>query len=60
MFLNISLLVKDIHIKDNDKHKQKQKLHDKLYNRALFFDDNHITVTASVNDMKYIIGIQFY
>ena len=57
MFLNISLLVKDIHIKDNDKHKQKQKLDDKLYNRALFFDEYHITGTASVNDMKYIIGI---
>ena len=51
------LLVKVIHLKDRNKHKYNLTEEDSLYDYPFYYESFQTRVTASVNDMKYIMGM---
>lgn len=57
--LTIFLLVKVIHIKDDDKHKYKQSEEDNQYNYHFYYDFFKTRISPTVNDMKFLLGISY-
>ena len=44
-------------MKDDHKHKRNQTKEDTFYNYPFYYETYHTRVSATVNDLKYIIGI---
>ena len=58
LFLSyLSFLVKVIHLKDQNKHKYNQTEEDSLYDYPFYYESFQTRIAASVNDMKYLLGI---
>ena len=50
-------IVKNIHLKENNKHKLHQIEEDNMYNYEMYYESYQTRVSSSVNDMKYIMGM---
>ena len=59
LMYNYHNIVFDIHLKDDHKHKKNQTKEDTNYNYPLYYEAYHTRASATVNDLKYIIGIYF-
>ena len=50
-------LVKVLHLKDRNKHKYNLTEEDSLYDYPFYYESFQTRLSASVNDMKYIMGM---
>ena len=50
-------IVYDIHLKDDHKHKKNQTREDTYYDYPMYYEMYQTRTSATVNDLKYIIGI---
>ena len=57
IYVFIDLLVKNIHLKDQNKHKLHQIEEDNLYNFDMYYGTYHTRIGASTNDMKYLLSM---
>ena len=51
------IIVKIIHLQDKHKHKHNQTKEDYSYNSHMYFHEYKTRLSASVNDMKYLLSI---
>lgn len=54
------MLVWDIHLQDDHRHKRSQIKEDKNYNDNMYYDTFKTKFPANVNDMKYHLRINIY
>ncbi len=54
---NHNTIVKIIHLQDNHKHKHNQTKEDYSYDSHMYFHEYKTRLSASVNDMKYLLSI---
>ena len=57
VFNYLILLVKNIHLKDQNKHKYDQIEDDNMYNFDMYYGSYQTRIGASTNDMKYLLGM---
>ena len=55
-----NILVNNIHLQDNNKHKLNQIEEDNMYNFDLYYETYKTRHGASTNDMKYLLGMSYW
>ncbi len=54
------MLVWDIHLRDDHRHKRNRTKEDKYYNDGLYYDTFKTKFPAHVNDMKYHLRMNHF
>ena len=57
IYVFTNILVKNIHIKDQNKHKLYQIEEDNLFNYDMYYGIYQTRIAASVNDMKFLLSM---